>query len=96
MAKKKPTFEQALHQLEQIADQIERGEIGLEESITRYEEAMALVEHCRGILAQAELRIEKLQQRADSSCDAPASADPEPTEADKPDGPLDAEPPRDS
>ena len=40
MAKKKPTFEEALKQLETIAEQIERGEIGLEDSITKYEEGL--------------------------------------------------------
>ena len=61
MAKKQPTFEQALKELETLAAQIERGEIGLEESITNYEQGMKLVAQCRAILTQAEQRIEKLQ-----------------------------------
>jgi len=60
MADNKPTFEDALKKLEQITEQIERGEIGLEESITRYEEGMKLVAKCRNILTKAEHRIEKL------------------------------------
>lgn len=67
MAKKKPTFEEALAQLEQITEQIEQGKIGLEESITRYEEGMALVTHCRQVLSKAELRIQQLQERADGT-----------------------------
>jgi len=61
----KLTFEQALKQLETIAEQIERGQIGLEESIAKYEEGMGLVRQCREILGKAELKIQQLQQRAD-------------------------------
>lgn len=67
MARKKPTFEEALEKLEAIAGQIERGEIGLEESIAKYEEGMGLVKHCRDILGKAEHRIQKLQERPDGS-----------------------------
>ena len=67
MAKKKLTFEEALKQLETIAEQIERGTIGLEESIDKYEEGMALVKQCRDILSKAELKIQQLQQRADGT-----------------------------
>ena len=69
MARKKLSFEEALENLESIAEQIEQGKIGLEESIDRYEEGMALVKQCRAILAKAELRIEKLQERADGGVD---------------------------
>lgn len=66
MAKKPPTFEEAVKQLETIADQIERGEIGLEESIVKYEDGMKLVNQCRQILTQAEQRILKLQPGTDT------------------------------
>ena len=49
MAKRKLTFEEALKQLETIAEQIEQGKIGLEESITQYEHGMALVKQCRAV-----------------------------------------------
>ncbi len=58
-------FEQALERLEEIVGAIESGEIGLEESIGRYEEGMGLIRHCRDILANAELRIQKLQADAE-------------------------------
>ena len=67
MAKKNPTFEEALKQLETLARQIEQGQIGLEESITKYEEGMALVKQCRDILSKAELKIQQIQQKADGS-----------------------------
>lgn len=67
MSKRKLSFEEALKQLEVIAEQIERGEIGLEESVRRYEEGMALVKQCREALASAELRIQQLQEKPDGS-----------------------------
>ena len=67
MAKRKLTFEEALKQLETIAEQIEEGKIGLEESITQYEQGMALVKQCRDILSKAEQKVQQLQQRADAT-----------------------------
>ena len=60
MAKEKMTFEQALENLEKIVAQIESGQIGLEESITRYEEGIRLIQQCRAILDAAEKRIQLL------------------------------------
>ena len=68
--KKEPTFEEALSQLETIAEQIEQGKIGLEESISKYEEGMALVKRCREILANAESKIQKLQEFPDGTLEA--------------------------
>lgn len=80
MATKKPTFEEALARLEAIAEQIEQGKIGLEESITQYEQGMALVKQCRDILSKAEHKIQKLQQRADGSLEARPFKRPKETE----------------
>ncbi|QOJ14309.1 MAG: exodeoxyribonuclease VII small subunit [Planctomycetia bacterium] len=55
------SFEDAMKRLEAIVEQMEAGEIGLEESITRYEEAMRLAAHCRQVLDDAELRLQQIQ-----------------------------------
>ena len=60
MAKDKLTFEQALEKLEKIVEQIESGQIGLEDSIARYEEGIKLVKQCREILDAAEKKIQLL------------------------------------
>jgi len=70
MTRQKLSFEDALKQLEKIAEQIEQGKIGLEESITQYEQGMTLVKHCQDILARAELRIQQLQQKEDGTLEA--------------------------
>ena len=63
MAKEKmPTFEESVAQLEQIVAAIESGQIGLEDSLAKYEQGMALVKRCRGILDSAEKRIEVLME----------------------------------
>ncbi len=55
-----PTFEQALAQLEQIVQKLERGELPLEESLRLYEEGIRLSRLCHGKLEEAEGRIELL------------------------------------
>jgi exodeoxyribonuclease VII small subunit len=57
---KEMTFEESVTQLEQIVAAIESGQIGLEESLAKYEQGMNLVKKCRTILDRAEKRIEQL------------------------------------
>jgi exodeoxyribonuclease VII small subunit len=65
--------------LGRIVEAMESGEIGIEDSIAKYEEAMELAAHCRGILDQAEQRIRKIQLDAEgrpisTPFEAPADA----------------------
>jgi exodeoxyribonuclease VII small subunit len=66
VSKKKDTpkdetpYEQLIEQLEGIVDQIEGGELGLEESIKGYEQGIDLVKRARTILDRAEQRIMEL------------------------------------
>ncbi|MHA7814019.1 MAG: exodeoxyribonuclease VII small subunit [Phycisphaerales bacterium] len=53
-------YEQLIEQLEGIVDQIEGGELGLEESIKGYEQGIELVKRARMILDRAEQRITEL------------------------------------
>ncbi len=55
-----PTFEEALGTLEQIVRDLEGGNLGLAESLARYEEGVKLLKQCYGLLEQAEHRIEML------------------------------------
>lgn len=77
MAKKEEkalSFEEAVGQLEQIVSAIETGQIGLEESLAKYEQGMELVKHCRGVLDRAEKRIEVLTQSAQGLSAQPLDA----------------------
>ncbi len=60
--KQKKTFEQALAELEEIVEEIEKGKVPLEESIEKYAEGMKLVKQCRGILEAAEKKIQVLSR----------------------------------
>lgn len=60
MSKKTPSFEQAVDQLEGLIEQIESGEIGLEDALKRYEDGTKLIQRCRTILESAEKKIAEL------------------------------------
>ncbi|HMQ58307.1 MAG TPA: exodeoxyribonuclease VII small subunit [Rhizobiaceae bacterium] len=59
------SFEQALAALEKIVDDLERGDVPLEQSIAIYERGEALRAHCDKLLAAAEHRIEKIKLSRD-------------------------------
>ena len=71
MAKKKPTkdgnpegerlsFEQALERLEKIVTRLEDGQLGLDDSLTQYEQGIKYLKHCFRQLERAERKIELL------------------------------------
>jgi len=53
-------FEDALQRLERIVDQLEAGNLTLEESLKVFEEGVGLARHCARYLDEAEKRIELL------------------------------------
>ncbi len=59
------SFEQAIDRLEVIVEQIESGEVGLEEALAQYEQGQTLIKRCRAILEKAEKRIAELTQDAE-------------------------------
>ncbi len=56
------SFEQTINELTGIVSKVEQGRIPLQDSLEQYEKGMALIKHCRNILAKAEKRIEKISQ----------------------------------
>jgi exodeoxyribonuclease VII small subunit len=64
------SFEDALRELEQILAEIEGGQVGLEESLVKYERGNFLIQHCRGILGNAEKQVEILSKQADGQLKA--------------------------
>ena len=61
-----PTFEEALLRLDSIVQELEDGQIGLAEGLTRYEEGVRLLRQCYQLLDNAQRRIELLN-RVDSA-----------------------------
>ena len=58
------TFEKALSRLDEIVNELESGEKGLEESIALFEEGSRLSQLCREQLERAQGKIEKLVETA--------------------------------
>ncbi len=54
------SFESALEQLQEIVDQLERGELTLEESVSAFERGTRLLKACSGALSDAEKRVKSL------------------------------------
>jgi exodeoxyribonuclease VII small subunit len=59
------SFEQALDALEKIVDDLERGDVPLDQSIRIYERGEALKAHCDSLLKAAEDKVEKIRLSRD-------------------------------
>lgn len=68
-ASEKLNFEEAIEQLEKIVEQLESGELSLEESIKAFEKGIELSKLCRKKLEMAEDRVRKLVEKTDGSVD---------------------------
>jgi exodeoxyribonuclease VII small subunit len=60
--KKIESFEEALAELETIAQELESGELGLDDAIERYGEGISYARYCQKKLEEAERKIEILQK----------------------------------
>lgn len=63
-------FDEALAELQRTVAQLEAGGQPLEESIALYERGVALHERCARLLADAELRVKRLVERAGGALEA--------------------------
>ncbi|MGC6484100.1 MAG: exodeoxyribonuclease VII small subunit [Candidatus Puniceispirillales bacterium] len=61
------TFEEALAQLEGIVNQLERGEVSLDDAVAAYERGSALRKQCQDRLDEARLKVEKIRAARASS-----------------------------
>ena len=64
---KKLSFEEALKRIEEIAEQLERGDIKLDEMLKIYEEGSQLIQFCLGKLKDVEGKIKKLSGTNESN-----------------------------
>ena len=56
----KPSFEDQLAELEKVVEQLERGDLALEESVRLFERGVKLSNACKAQLSSAESRIQVL------------------------------------
>ena len=61
------SFEDALAELKQIVEHLERGEGKLNEAIDAYERGTALKRHCEAKLREAQMKIEKISLAEDGN-----------------------------
>lgn len=71
------TFEAALAALERIVDDLERGDVPLDQSIRIYERGEALKAHCDRLLKAAEDKVEKIRLARDGKASGTEPLDPE-------------------
>ena len=70
------SFEKALERLETIVQEMESGELSLEDMMARFEEGQKLVKLCSGKLNQVERRIEILVKEGDEIVAEPFGEEP--------------------
>ena len=59
------SFEDAMKRIEAIVGELEQGDLPLEESLARFEEAVKLARSCQRKLEAAQARVSKLINRGD-------------------------------
>jgi exodeoxyribonuclease VII small subunit len=64
------SFEQGLERLEQIVQELEKGDLALERALELFEEGMQLSAGCRKKLEEAENRVEILLKKSDGQMKA--------------------------
>ena len=67
---KAQSFEKALARLEEIAAEMENGDLGLEKMVAAFEEGQKLVKLCSSKLNEVEKRIEMLVKKSDGTIGA--------------------------
>lgn len=58
-------FEENVEQLEKVVQELEKGDLNLDESIKKFEEGMSLSKKCNEILEEAEKKITVLIKKDD-------------------------------
>ena len=61
MAKK--SFEESLAKLEQITEELESGELSLEDSLKKFDEGIKLADYCNHKLQEAQQRVDLLLKK---------------------------------
>ena len=63
MAKKKINFEKSLTELETLVEDMEQGDLSLEESLKCFEKGIGLTTDCQQALQSAELKVQELVEK---------------------------------
>ena len=66
-----PDFEKALAELETLVEQLESGELNLDDSLKQFKRGVELTRHCQDVLEKAQQTVEKLSDIDDESSATP-------------------------
>lgn len=72
---KMPDFEKSVEELESLVEQLESGDLSLDESLKQFKRGVELTRHCQGVLEQAQQTVEKLMDNTDENSAVPFEAD---------------------
>ncbi len=70
-SKQNSGFEEALSDLETLVEQLESGDLSLDESLKQFKRGVELTRHCQSILEQAQQTVEQLIVANDESSAVP-------------------------
>lgn len=62
-----PTFEQTLVQLEALVEQLESGDLPLDDALRTFEQGVRLTRECQAALSAAQQKVQLLLQRGESA-----------------------------
>jgi len=68
---KLPDFEKALEELESLVEQMESGELSLDQSLGHFKRGVELTRHCQSVLDEAQQVLKKLMNTDDESSAVP-------------------------
>jgi exodeoxyribonuclease VII small subunit len=68
---KLPDFEKALEELENLVEQLESGDLTLDQSLAQFKRGVELTRHCQGVLDEAQQVVLKLMDTEDESSAVP-------------------------
>ena len=57
----KMTFEDAMKELENLVDSLDKGDVSLDEAIAAYDRGSQLKDHCQKKLNEAKMKVETIQ-----------------------------------
>jgi exodeoxyribonuclease VII small subunit len=70
-----PDFEKSLEELEALVEQLESGELNLDQSLKQFKRGVELTRHCQSVLEQARQTVEQLLDPLDEGSAVPFAKD---------------------
>ncbi|MDC1356004.1 exodeoxyribonuclease VII small subunit [Pseudomonadota bacterium] len=62
----KMTFEEAMNELENLVESLDKGDISLDQAIAAYDKGSQLKDHCQKKLNEAKMKVETIQSSDNS------------------------------